>query len=144
MVDESKEDRKPVDLSRVLRILNYRRKVVEFVESMLEPDIEAEQLEAGERLICQADFDDIVQERYILRICGFPLCSNKITREWRQRYKLSVKDRKIYDVEVRKLYCSVTCMERSLKYRDSKLPQFKDEDYLDESCETVRLASERG
>lgn len=144
MVDDPIVYKKPISPKRVLKILEYRRKVVDFVESMLESDIEPEQLEAGEKLICQADFNDIVQERYILRICGFPLCSNKLTREWHQRYKLSLRDRKIYDVEVRKLYCSVACMERSIRYRDTKLPQVKDEHYLDESCETVRPTTERG
>lgn len=116
-------DKKPIDPDRVLKILECRRRIADFVESMLEQDIELDQLRAGETLICQADFDDIVQERYILKLCGYPLCSNKLTKEWRQRYHLSLKDRRIYDVEVRKLYCSVNCMERSKKYRDENLPQ---------------------
>lgn len=116
-------DKKPIDPDRVLKILECRRRIVDFVESMLEPGIELDQLRAGEGLICQADFNDIVQERYILRLCGYPLCSNKLTKEWRQRYHLSVKDKRIYDVEVRKLYCSVNCMDRSIKYRDENLPQ---------------------
>lgn len=116
-------DKKPIDPDRVLKILECRRRIVDFVESMLEPEIELDQLKAGEGLICRADFNDIVQERYILKLCGFPLCSNKLTREWRQRYHLSLKDKRIYDVEVRKLYCSVNCMDRSIRYRDENLPQ---------------------
>lgn len=117
------EMKKPVDPRRVLQILECRRKILNFVESMLEPEVTIDELKIGEEFICRSDYDSIVQERYILKICGYPLCSNNLTREWKQRYHVSLKDKRIYDVEVRKLYCSVRCMDISIKYRNENLPE---------------------
>jgi hypothetical protein len=117
------EFKRPIDPQRVLQILECKRKVLEFVESMLEPEVTLEELKAGEELICRIDYDSIAQERHILKICGYPLCSNGLTKEWKQRYHVSLRDKRIYDVEVRKLYCSVRCMETSLKYRDEHVPE---------------------
>lgn len=111
------------DATNALLILECRRRIMNFVESMLEPDITSEQLRAGEEFLCRSDYDSIAQERYILKLCGYPLCSNELIKEWKQRYHLSLRDKRIYDVEIRKLYCSVRCMDASIKYRDENLPE---------------------
>lgn len=124
--DEQQPDpglKKPIDPSRVLQILECRRKVLNFVESMLEPEIKIEELKIGEEFICQRDYDSIVQERCILKLCGYPLCSNKLVKEWKQKYHVSLRDKRIYDVNIRKLYCSVRCMDTSIEYRDQHLPE---------------------
>lgn len=121
--DHNPEYKKPIDPKRVLQILEFKRKTLEFVEAMLEPDLTIEDLKAGEELICRRDYDCIVQERFILKICGYPLCSNKLIKEWKQRYHVSLRDKRIYDVEIRKLYCSVRCMDSSNNYRDSDIPE---------------------
>lgn len=115
--------KRPIDPRRVLQILECRRKTMSYVESMLEPEISTETLRSGEDLICQRDYDGIVQERYISKICGYPLCSNKLTKVWKQKYHLSLRDKKVYDVEVRKLFCSVKCMDTSTKYRNECVPE---------------------
>lgn len=115
--------KRPIDPQRVLRILEYRRKTLSFVESMLKPDIHTDDLRLGENFICQSDYDNVVQERFILKLCGYPLCPNKLTKEWKQKYHVSLRDKRIYDVEVRKLYCSVRCMDVSTQYRENNLPE---------------------
>jgi len=114
--------KRPIDTTRVLQILECQRRVLEFVESMLEPEVTLESLRAGEEFICKRDYDSIAQERQILKICGYPLCSNRLTKEWKQRYQISLRNKRIYDVEIRKLYCSVSCMDASIKYRDEHIP----------------------
>lgn len=121
--DHEPDIKRPIDPKRVLQILECRRRVLAFVESMMEPEISIEELRSGEELLCQQDYECIVQERYLQKICGYPLCSNEITKEWKQRYHVSLRDKRIYDVEVRKLYCSVKCMDTSIKYRDDNLPE---------------------
>lgn len=116
--EKGPEMKKPIDPRRVLQILECKRKVLEFVESMLEPNVTMQDLKVGEELICKRDYDSIAQERQILKLCGYPVCSNNLTKEWRQRYQISLRDKRIYDVEVRKLYCSVNCMDASIKYRE--------------------------
>lgn len=115
--------KKPIDTKRVLQILECKRRILNFVESMLEPDLTLDDLKLGQELICKVDYDSIVQERYILKLCGYPLCSNTLTREWKQRYHVSLRDKRIYDVEIRKLFCSVRCMDASIKYRDDNISE---------------------
>lgn len=121
--ESSSDMKKLLDPRRVLIILEYRRKILEFVESMLEDDITWEQIQEGENLICQRDYDCIVQERYIQKLCGYPICSNRLTQQWNQKYHICLRTQKIYDVEVRKLYCSVKCLDKSTQYRNSKLKE---------------------
>ena len=115
--------KRPIDPKRVLQILECRRKIMAFVESMLEAEITQDKLKSGEELICRGDYDSIVQERYILKICGYPLCSNKLVKEWKQRYHISLREKRVFDVEQRKLFCSVICMDQSTEYRDKNLSE---------------------
>lgn len=117
------ELKRPIDPKRVLKILEFKRQIVEFVESMLEPDIQLDRLKLGEELICRHDYDDVVQERFILKLCGYPLCSNKLTKEWKQMYHVSLSDKRIYNVNERKLFCSVGCMNTSRRYRDENIAE---------------------
>lgn len=119
--DHGPDFKKPINPQRVLQILEFRRQTLEFVESMLEPDLNLDNLKAGEGLMCQRDYDCIVQERFILKICGYPVCSNKLVKEWKQKFHVSLRNTRIYDVEIRKLYCSVRCMNNSTNYRDNNL-----------------------
>lgn len=125
-VSEDRQEPDPrhlLDPRRVLEILKWRRKILGFVESMMEAEIKENDFRSGEGLICQRDYDCIVQERYLTKLCGYPLCSNKLTKEWKQRFHVSLKDRRIYDVEVRKLYCSAKCMDISVNYKKDNLPE---------------------
>lgn len=115
--------KEPVDPKRVLQILEFKRRTLSFVESMLAEDISIEQLSLGETIICQRDFDDIVQERFLLKLCGYPLCPNRVEKEWNQKYLVSLKNKKVYEVDERKLYCSLRCMNTAKKYRNDKLPE---------------------
>lgn len=115
--------KRPLDPKRVLQILEYRRVTLKFIESMLQPNISLDELKNGEDFICRHDYDSITQERYLQKLCGFPLCSNELSKEWKQRYHISLKDKRIYDVEIRKLYCSVKCMDESTKFRNESVPE---------------------
>lgn len=124
MTEEIKEraEKELIDPRRVLQILECKRRILEFVESMLDNNIDERQLRSGLNLISHSDWDDIIQERYLLRICGFPLCSKSLTKDWKQKFHISFKDKKIYDTEERKLYCSISCMKQSNVYKKEKVP----------------------
>lgn len=127
--------KRPIDPRRVLQILEIKRRVSSFVESMLEPNVSMSELRMGEEIICKRDYDSIVQEREILKICGYPLCPNKLIKEWKQRYQICLRDQRVHDVEVRKLYCSIKCMDASTLYRDQHIPDqpiwMRPEDFRD-------------
>lgn len=119
--ETSSDFKRLLDPRRVLIILEYRRKIMDFVESMLDNEVSLESLKSGESLICQRDYDCIVQERYIQKLCGYPICSNKLTQTWNQKYHICLRTKKVYDVEVRKLYCSIRCLLKSEQYKKTNL-----------------------
>lgn len=116
-------ERVTIDPETISKVKAHRRRALNFVESMLESGLTIDNLKSGEGIICQADYDDLTQERWVLNLCGYVPCSNEITRVWKQKYHVSLRTKQVFDVEVRKLYCSNECMRRSLKYRNENLPE---------------------
>lgn len=86
--------------------------------------IEAEkQLLAAGTLISKSDYNDVVTERSIADLCGYPLCSNPSppadSRTRKGRYRISLKEHKVYDVRENYLYCSTNCLVNSKAFSGS-------------------------
>ncbi|KAH9670399.1 putative RNA polymerase II subunit B1 CTD phosphatase RPAP2-like [Citrus sinensis] len=86
--------------------------------------IEAEkQLLAAGTLISKSDYNDVVTERSIADLCGYPLCSNPLppadSRTRKGRYRISLKEHKVYDVRENYLYCSTNCLVNSKAFSGS-------------------------
>lgn len=86
--------------------------------------IEAEkQLLATGTLISKSDYNDVVTERSIADLCGYPLCSNPSppadSRTRKGRYRISLKEHKVYDVRENYLYCSTNCLVNSKAFSGS-------------------------
>jgi len=62
-------------------------------------------------------YDDIIEERSIEKICGYPVCCNALTNTKKQKYYLSLKDKAVYDITVRKCFCSDYCFCASKHFR---------------------------
>ncbi|XP_073714367.1 putative RNA polymerase II subunit B1 CTD phosphatase rpap2, partial [Misgurnus anguillicaudatus] len=63
--------------------------------------------------ITPANYKDTVEERSIAKLCGYPLCSNKLTNVPTQQFKISTKTNKVYDITERKCFCSNFCYKAS-------------------------------
>ncbi|GAY58836.1 hypothetical protein CUMW_189840 [Citrus unshiu] len=86
--------------------------------------IEAEkQLLAAGTLISKSDYNDVVTERSIADLCGYPLCSNPLppadSRTRKGPYRISLKEHKVYDVRENYLYCSTNCLVNSKAFSGS-------------------------
>lgn len=86
--------------------------------------IEAEkQLLATGTLISKSDYNDVVTERSIADLCGYPLCSNPLppadSRTRKGPYRISLKEHKVYDVRENYLYCSTNCLVNSKAFSGS-------------------------
>eukprot|EP00795_Rhopilema_esculentum_P010446 gene10446-19152_t len=66
-------------------------------------------------------YSDIVEERSISKQCGYPLCSNALSKVPRQKFHISMERKQIYDITERKCYCSSQCYKNS-KYVASQIP----------------------
>lgn len=63
--------------------------------------------------IMPGHYADIVEERSIAKLCGYPLCSNRLSKVPNQQFHISLKAKKIYDITERKLFCSNSCFKSS-------------------------------
>ncbi|XP_041126458.1 putative RNA polymerase II subunit B1 CTD phosphatase rpap2 [Polyodon spathula] len=105
----------------------YRKKYEEqqrewqIVERLLEDNIAEEFLVDCAKFISPANYKDTVEERFILRMCGYPFCQNKLVNIPKQQYKISIKTNKVYDITERKCFCSNFCYKAS-KHFEAQIP----------------------
>ncbi|XP_055467697.1 putative RNA polymerase II subunit B1 CTD phosphatase RPAP2 isoform X2 [Psammomys obesus] len=104
------------------RKAEFERKAVRIVEQLLEENITEEFLKECGALITPAHYSDVVEERAIIRLCGYPLCPKKLGAIPKQKYKISTKTNKVYDITERKSFCSNFCY-RASKYFETQIPK---------------------
>lgn len=107
------------------------------IQTTLLDGVKAEaQLHAAANLLSKSDYEDVVTERTIINLCGYPLCSNKLPaseeeqqqRKRKGRYRISLKDHKVYDLQETWLYCSTPCLIHSRTFSDCLLPTDRNAD----------------
>ncbi|XP_076662800.1 putative RNA polymerase II subunit B1 CTD phosphatase RPAP2 isoform X1 [Andrena cerasifolii] len=84
-------------------------KALIIVEQLLEPTIDRQWLLDNLRYINTSHMEDVIEERAIIKLCGYVLCSAALTTVIDQRYHISMKKNKVYDVTRRKNFCSSRC-----------------------------------
>lgn len=70
--------------------------------------------------INQAHFDDIIEERAITKLCGYPLCEITLEDIPAKQYCISTTHNKVYDLTIRKNFCSNKCF-KSYEYLKEQL-----------------------
>lgn len=107
----------------ILKKRECNDKAQEIVERLLEYCVPEEYFLNCLPDINQSHFEDIVEERSIAFLCGYPLCS-KILKETeipKQKYKISIKTNKVYDITARKSFCSNTCYKLAMHVKNQLL-----------------------
>ncbi|EHB02581.1 RNA polymerase II-associated protein 2 [Heterocephalus glaber] len=74
------------------------------------------------KFITPAHYSDVVVERSIIKFCGYPLCQKKLGIVPKQKYKISTKTNKVYDITERKSFCSSFCYKAS-KFFEAQIPK---------------------
>lgn len=97
----------------VRKKIEFERKALRIVEQLLEENITEEFLKECGKFITPAHYSDVVDERSIIKLCGYPLCQKKLGIVPRQKYKISTKTNKVYDITERKCFCSNFCYKAS-------------------------------
>ncbi|XP_010271590.1 PREDICTED: putative RNA polymerase II subunit B1 CTD phosphatase RPAP2 homolog [Nelumbo nucifera] len=89
--------------------------------SLLEGICNEDQLFAAGSLMSRSDYEDVVTERHITKVCGYPLCKNPLSleRPRKGRYRISVKEHKVYDLQETYMYCSSGCLVNSRAFAGS-------------------------
>ncbi|KAI3997377.1 hypothetical protein MKX01_003180 [Papaver californicum] len=89
--------------------------------ALLEGIHDENKLFASGSLISKKDYEDVVTERSISNVCGYPLCKNSLPleRPRKGRYRISLKEHKVYDLQETYMYCSSECVVNSLAFGGS-------------------------
>lgn len=88
---------------------------------LLEGIQDENKLFAAGSLMSVSDYQDVVTERSITKLCGYPLCGNTFPSERprKGRYRISLKEHKVYDLHETYLYCSTSCVVNSRAFAAS-------------------------
>lgn len=89
--------------------------------ALLEGIQSEDQLFAAGSLISRSDYEDVVTERSITEVCGYPLCCNALPSERprKGRYRISLKEHKVYDLHETYMFCSSSCVVNSKAFAGS-------------------------
>ncbi|PWA99608.1 hypothetical protein CTI12_AA005110 [Artemisia annua] len=99
--------------------------VVHKIQLCMLDGIESEtQLFLAGSVLSKSDYNDVVTERSIAQMCGYPLCPNSLPSnpnkaEKGGRYRISLKEHKVYDLLETRMYCSTKCTVDSRTYAES-------------------------
>ncbi|CAN7939138.1 unnamed protein product, partial [Ixodes hexagonus] len=91
-----------------------KKRAAQIVEEMLETPLSEDWTLSVLHDLSQQDYQDAVEERAIVLLCGYPLCNIKIAQMPKQKYHICMKSKKVYDITHRKQFCSDTCYRASM------------------------------
>ncbi|XP_046973341.1 putative RNA polymerase II subunit B1 CTD phosphatase RPAP2 [Vanessa cardui] len=109
------------------------------VESLLEKCVNEDFFLKSLSDINQSHFDDVIEERSILHLCGYPLCQRTLSEKDipKQKYRISVKTNKVYDITARKSFCSNICYKSAMHIKKQMLTSplwFRDYEEIPKFC----------
>ncbi|XP_022085375.1 putative RNA polymerase II subunit B1 CTD phosphatase RPAP2 isoform X2 [Acanthaster planci] len=100
--------------------LASEKKAHEIVERLLDNPVTEDFLLCCAFSIYPQHYKDVVTERSIIKQCGYPLCQRSLDNVPKQKYHISCKTNKVYDITDRKCFCSQFCYKAS-KYFEAQL-----------------------
>uniref|UniRef100_A0A3P8YSY9 RNA polymerase II subunit B1 CTD phosphatase RPAP2 homolog n=1 Tax=Esox lucius TaxID=8010 RepID=A0A3P8YSY9_ESOLU len=96
--------------------VQLEKRAVQVVERLLDNNVNEDLLVECARLITPTHYKDVVEERSIVKLCGYPICSNRLGKVPTQQFKISTKTNKVYDITERKCFCSNYCYKASKSF----------------------------
>lgn len=96
-------------------------KALAIVEQMLCQNVKEEDFMEMLHDINQNHMQDIFVERSIMSLCGYALCSNKLTTVLKQQYKIDLANGRVYDISERKMFCSSNCYRSAIYIKEQML-----------------------
>jgi len=115
----TEEEKREKIRTALLKKKSYEDKALKIVEQMIEPGLAPKWLLESALYLNKSYYSDGVEERALTRLCGYPLCDKTREEKKKQgRYHISLRDKKVYDLEERKLFCSNHCFKASNFFLD--------------------------
>ncbi|KAJ6647719.1 putative RNA polymerase II subunit B1 CTD phosphatase RPAP2 like [Pseudolycoriella hygida] len=97
------------------------RKALKVVEELIDQHIDQDLFLEKLKDINQCHYDDIVDERSITKLCGYPLCKEFLTNVPVKQYYISTATNTVYDITERKKFCNNSCFKSSNYLKDQLL-----------------------
>lgn len=112
------EERRAEIETKIRHRVTLEKKAFELVKHLAITDsvTEEELVDIG-RNISRQQYLDVTEERSIEKLCGYPLCSEPLKDIIRQKYKISLVNKTVYDLTERKKFCSNQCYEASKHFQ---------------------------
>ncbi|KAF9107722.1 RNA polymerase II associated protein 2 [Mortierella sp. AM989] len=98
----------------------YESMVLDWTLILCDPVNEDTLGEAANR-IKQSHYQEIIDERNIGNLCGYPLCDQP-PRHLKGKFRISLGERKVFDISELKKYCSSNCLSAS-RWFESQLTE---------------------
>ncbi|GAM26926.1 hypothetical protein SAMD00019534_101010 [Acytostelium subglobosum LB1] len=95
------------------------KKTFETQATLIENTVTEEQLKLYAIFLQPNHYEDIVIERAIQKICGYPTCNKVVKEKLPFKYYISTKDQRVYDQEELANYCSTECLTNSKLFKHS-------------------------
>ncbi|XP_070552755.1 LOW QUALITY PROTEIN: putative RNA polymerase II subunit B1 CTD phosphatase Rpap2 [Ptychodera flava] len=116
-----KESERRAELrAKIVKQVESEKRAHQLVEKLLENPISSEYLIDCAVFITPQHYLDVVEERAISSLCGYPVCEQKLQNVPKQKYHISTKANNVYDITERKNFCSNHCFKAS-KYFEKQL-----------------------
>ncbi|XP_035491691.2 putative RNA polymerase II subunit B1 CTD phosphatase rpap2 isoform X2 [Scophthalmus maximus] len=115
--EEEEEARRRELVKEKLRSqLELEKRAQMVVERLLEDSVADDFLAHCAKFITPADYKDAIEERFIAKMCGYPVCPNKLGKIPTQQYRICTRTNKVYDITERKCFCSNFCYKASKEF----------------------------
>lgn len=97
--------------------IKHRKKVYEIIEK-LSDTVEIGLLEASLPYLHTISWDEMVDERYLARVCGLPTCSENRPPPLQQKYRIDRRSKAIYEAcSERDKFCGEKCFKGAVSIR---------------------------
>uniref|UniRef100_A0A3B4UB87 RNA polymerase II subunit B1 CTD phosphatase RPAP2 homolog n=1 Tax=Seriola dumerili TaxID=41447 RepID=A0A3B4UB87_SERDU len=113
---EEEARRREVVKEKLREKFELEKRALKVVERLLEDSVAEDFLSDCAKFITPANYKDAIEERSIAKLCGYPICPNKLGKIPTQQYKISTKTNKVYDITERKCFCSNFCYKASKEF----------------------------
>ena len=115
----SEEEKREKIRDALMKKKSFEENALRLVEQLMEPNITRMFLLQSASVLNQGFYMDCVEERSLTGVCGYPICDNvRPTFEKKGKYHISLKDKKVYDLAERKLFCSNQCFKANSFLKD--------------------------
>jgi len=118
-VSMSEEERREKIRQGLILKKECDRKALAVVEKLLDP-VDREWFRSAAFYLNASYYNDVVEERGCIDICGYPLCQKEVKKK-SQKYHISTRHNKVFDITERKKFCSNTCFKSSEYYKEQIL-----------------------